>query len=31
MRTVMFIASVLRLRDTGGDRMLPCRSTPVLG
>jgi len=31
MRTVMFIVNALRLRDTGGDRSLPCRSAPVLG
>jgi hypothetical protein len=29
MRTVKFIASVLRPRNNGVGRLLPCRSAPV--
>jgi hypothetical protein len=28
MRTMMFIASVFRLRDNSGDYLFPCRSAP---
>ena len=28
MRTAMFITTALRLRDNGGDLLLPCRSAP---
>jgi hypothetical protein len=28
MRTVMFIATALRLRDNSGDLLLPCCSAP---
>lgn len=28
MRTAMFIITVLRIRDNGGDLLLPCCSAP---